>query len=95
MSGLLRVLLLALALVSTSGLRVVVGSRRGAAARSTVRMALPKIEDARSLSTEEIEAEIATAKKVRARARASAMLRDNMQSISRYARHHLGRSTQH
>ena len=56
-------LLLALALVSASGLRVVVGASRSAAARSCVRMALPKIEDARSLSTEEIEKEIATAKK--------------------------------
>jgi len=57
----LRLLLLALALVSTSGLRVFVGTqRRTCAARM---MALPKIEDARSLSTEEIEAEIANAKK--------------------------------
>ena len=48
----LRSLLLLVALVSTSGLRVFVGSSRGAAARAcAARMALPKIEDARSLST--------------------------------------------
>ena len=49
--------------VGGSGLRVVVGSARPAAVRGMARMALPAIEDARSLSTEEIQAEMATAKK--------------------------------
>ena len=59
-------MLLMCALLSTAtGLRLFVGSARPAAVRScAARMALPKIEDARSLSTEEIEAEIETAKKV-------------------------------
>ena len=58
-------MLLMCALLSTAtGLRLFVGSARPAAVRScAARMALPKIEDARSLSTEEIEAEIETAKK--------------------------------
>lgn len=64
-------LLLALALAATNGLKVFVTtttSRPASAVRCyTARMALPKIEDARSLSTEEIEAEISTAKKVRTR----------------------------
>ena len=70
MAALLRLLVLALAIVSTSGLRVFVGSARATAVRSGAAsmMALPKIEDARALSTEEIEAEIAMAKKVRSRA---------------------------
>ena len=61
---LLRLLLLALGLVATSGFQLAVGSSHVAAGRAcTARMALPKIEDARSLSTEEIESEISTAKK--------------------------------
>ena len=70
--GLLHTLLLLLALASTSGLRLFVGSSRPHAVRACVHAALPKIEDARSLSTEEIEAEIVTAKKVRSRARGAA-----------------------
>ena len=61
--GLLRLMVLMMALVSASGLRVFVGSSRSTAARAAVSMALPKVEDARSLSTEEIEAEMVTAKK--------------------------------
>ena len=56
-------MVLMMALVSASGLRVFVGSSRSTAARAAVSMALPKVEDARSLSTEEIEAEMVTAKK--------------------------------
>ena len=63
MASLLRLMLLALALVSASGLRVFVGTSRPGAARVAVTMALPSIEDARSLSTEEIEAEMVTAQK--------------------------------
>ena len=63
MASLLRCLLLALFMASASGLRVVVGSARPAAVRGMARMALPAIEDARSLSTEEIRAEMVTAKK--------------------------------
>lgn len=63
--SLLRLLLLALALVSSSGLRVFVGSTRSSTvARAATRMALPKVEDARNLSTEEIEQEIVAAQKV-------------------------------
>lgn len=50
-------------MASASGLRLVVGSARPAAVRGMAKMALPSIEDARSLSTEEIQAEMATAKK--------------------------------
>ena len=57
-------------LATASGLRIFVGTARATTARAcAANMALPKIDDARSLSTEEIEAEIATAKKVRDRAR--------------------------
>ena len=56
-------------LATASGLRIFVGTARATTARAcAANMALPKIDDARSLSTEEIEAEIATAKKVRDRA---------------------------
>jgi ribosomal protein L29 len=67
----LRYVLLAIAFVTTSGLQVAVPARP-AAARSAVRMAMPSMEDARSLSTEEIEKEIVSAKKVRAAAAAAA-----------------------
>ena len=59
MGALLRALLLAIALVSTSGL--VVGGVRAAPPRM---MALPSVADAQSLSTEEIQAELVTAQKV-------------------------------
>lgn len=63
-ASLLRLLVLAIALVSASGLRVFVGSARPAVMRSvSASMALPSIDDARALSTEELEAEMATAKK--------------------------------
>ena len=66
MQGVFRLLMLALMLVSASGLRLVVGSTRATTvSRAAASMAMPKLEDARSLSTEEIQAEIATAKKVR------------------------------
>merc|ERR1719213_861341 len=61
--GVLRLLLLALALISVSGLRLIVGSSRPTAARALARMALPKFDDAKSLSTEEIQAELTTAEK--------------------------------
>ena len=68
MSSLLRLLMLALALGCASSLRIAVAPTRSAAARSAaVRMALPKLDDARSLSADEIEQEIASAKKVRRR----------------------------
>jgi len=62
-ASLLRIVLLALCLVTTDALRVFVGAARNTATRSAVRMALPKMDDARNLSTEEIEKEIVAAKK--------------------------------
>ena len=62
-----RFLLLALALVSTSALRVPVATTRVASRSAAAQMAMPSLEDARSLSTDEIEAEIVAAKKVRGR----------------------------
>jgi len=62
----MQLFLMLLALVaSASGLRVCVHSTRPEVARSAAArmMAFPKFEDARSLSTDEIESEIATAKK--------------------------------
>ena len=64
-SGMLRMLVLVLAFAATNGLKVFVTSSRPAVRCYTATMALPKMEDARSLSTEDIEKEIATAKKVR------------------------------
>ena len=67
MLGPFRLLTLALCLVSASGLQLVAGANRAAAVTAaraaSVSMALPKVEDARSLSTEEIEKEVAAAKK--------------------------------
>ena len=56
-------LVLVLAFAATNGLKVFVTSSRPAVRCYTATMALPKMEDARSLSTEDIEKEIATAKK--------------------------------
>ena len=67
MRGVFRLLMLALMLTAASGLRLVVGSTRANTVSRAAHacMAMPKLEDARSLSTEEIQQEIATAKKVR------------------------------
>ena len=59
-SSLLRLVLLAIAFVQGDALRVMVAPARV----STMRMAMPTIEDARALSTEEVELEIFNAKKV-------------------------------
>ena len=61
-----RLLLLGLALTMTSALQIAVGTTHAVARAPAVRMALPKLDDARNLSTDEIEQEIAAAKKVRA-----------------------------
>ena len=58
----LRFVVLALAFAASSALQIPVAGARSTTARATVQMALPKVEDARSLSTEEIEKEIAAAK---------------------------------
>ena len=65
MKGVLRVLMLVLALTTAAGLRVEGGAAHATSRSSAVRMALPKVADARSLSTAEVEQEIAAAKKVR------------------------------
>lgn len=62
-----RVLLLALALfASTEALRLPAATPQVASRAAAAQMALPKLDDARTLSTDEIEAEIAAAKKARA-----------------------------
>jgi len=58
-----RLVLLALALVSTSALRLPVATARVASRAAAPQMAMPSLDDARNLSTDEIEKEIATAKK--------------------------------
>jgi len=57
--------LLALALVSTSGLHVSAATTRVASRAAAAQMKLPAVDDARNLSTDEIEKEITNAKKVR------------------------------
>ena len=63
--SLFRLVLLALALVSTSGLRVSAATTRVASRAAAAQMKLPAVDDARNLSTDEIEKEITNAKKVR------------------------------
>ena len=63
--SLFRLMLLALALVSTSALRVPAATTRVASRAAAAHMAMPNLDDARNLSTDEIEQEIAAAKKVR------------------------------
>lgn len=67
MASMLRLIVLAIAMVSANALRVpVVASAQPALARtSNVQMAMPSVDDARNLSSEEIEQELVTAKKVR------------------------------
>ena len=60
----LRFVVLALAFVTSSALQIPVTAARPQIARGDVQLALPKLDDARSLSTEEIEKEIAAAKTV-------------------------------
>merc|ERR1711918_57118 len=61
--SLFRLMLLALALVSTSALRVPAATTRVASRPAAAHMAMPNLDDARNLSTDEIEQEIAAAKK--------------------------------
>jgi len=65
MASMLRLIVLAIAMVSANALRVpVVASTQPALARtSNVQMAMPSVDDARNLSSEEIEQELVTAKK--------------------------------
>mmetsp|Transcript_29754 Transcript_29754/g.50845 ORF Transcript_29754/g.50845 Transcript_29754/m.50845 type:complete len:104 (+) Transcript_29754:54-365(+) len=64
MSTVFRLLLLAIALVQSAALRVAVAPAPAAlATRASLRMAMPTIEDARTLSDAEIEQEIFNAKK--------------------------------
>ncbi len=63
--SLFRLVLLALALVSTSGLHVSAATTRVASRAAAAQMKLPAVDDARNLSTDEIEKEITNAKKVR------------------------------
>ena len=58
-------MMLVLALTTAAGLRVVGGAAHAASRSCAVRMSLPNVADARSLSTAEVEQEIAAAKKVR------------------------------
>ena len=89
MASLLRCLLLALFMASASGLRLVVGSARPAAVRGMAKMALPSIEDARSLSTEEIQAEMATAKKDLFELRKKVKTRQQVGTAATSVRHRL------
>lgn len=89
MASLLRCLLLALFMASSSGLRLVVGSARPAAVRGMAKMALPSIEDARSLSTEEIQAEMVTAKKDLFELRKKVKTRQQVGTAATSVRHRL------
>ena len=63
-----RIAFVALAFLSSANaLQVPASSTRIAVRSSGVRMAMPSVDDARNLSTDEIEAEIAAAKKVSCR----------------------------
>jgi len=63
MAPLFRLLLIALALASAGALRLPAVASQGISRAAAPQMAFPTLDDARNLSTDEIEQEIATAKK--------------------------------